>query len=105
MGPRCGMPRPTSDMPASVSGLPERCQEKSANLCWPSHKLGASSHEKHNGVRNYPSRKVSWSLSVVIRPTHGLRQLSPLPSQIQPLIAKLAIGDVGCSTLAFLCSV
>jgi hypothetical protein len=45
---------------------------------------------------------VQRSLVAVTRSAHRLRQFSPLTSQIQPLISKLAISDGGRIPLAFL---
>ena len=44
------------------------------------------------------------SIIVVIRAVDGFRQFSPLASQIQPLIAKLAIAHAGGDPLALKCA-
>jgi hypothetical protein len=105
MGRRCGTSKLTSDMRSSASALPRRCRESSASLCWPSPRLGARLHGKRSGGPDHPASEAPWwprSLVGVVRSTHRLRQFSPLPRQIQPLIAKLAIGDGGRCAFAFL---
>lgn len=42
------------------------------------------------------------SVIVVAGATHQFRELSPLPRQIQPLIAKFAVGNGSGDPLAFL---
>jgi hypothetical protein len=60
--------------------------------------------KRNGGRRRAADEEPCHSFAVVIRAIDGFRQFSPLASQIQPLIAKLAIANAGGDPLALKCA-